>query len=101
MVAYCVELELRLERELIFPWRVVRISLRDASEGRISEACSAAAISDVEVRRVRYIEALCAELQLYTFLDRKVLEDGEVDMAEVGSKLRVALCVSNRSERLR
>jgi hypothetical protein len=94
----CVGLELRLESELIFPRSVVRIGLRDAAEGWVSEACSAAAISDIEVRRVRDVEALCAEPHLYTFLDRKVLEDGEVDMAEVGSKLRVAPGVSNRSE---
>ena len=62
MVAYCVELELRLESELIFSRSVVRIGLRDPSEGRVSEACSAAAISDIKIRRVRDVEALCAEL---------------------------------------
>ena len=69
-------LEVRLEGELIFPGGVVRIGLRNGSEGRVSEACPTAAISDVEIRCVRNIEALRTELDLYTFRDGKVLEDG-------------------------
>jgi hypothetical protein len=94
-------LELRLQSKLKLAWSIVRIGLRDASEGRVSEACSAAAISNVEVRSVRNVEALCTELHLYTFRNRKVLEDGEVDMTEVGSELGVTLGVSDRPECLR
>jgi hypothetical protein len=72
---------------LLLPWNVIPIGLRDGSEGGVSDTCSAAAICDVEVRRVRDIEALGAEQQLYTFLDRRVLEEEKVDMAEVWPKL--------------
>jgi hypothetical protein len=72
---------------LVLPWNAIPIGLRDGSEGGVPEACSAAAICDVEIRRVRDIEALGAEQQLYTFLDRRVLEEEKVDMAEVWPKL--------------
>ena len=46
------KLEVHFQGELILPWGVVRIGLRDTSESRIPEACSAATVSDVEVWRV-------------------------------------------------
>ena len=58
------ELEVRFKCELIFPRGVVRIGLRYTTECRVSKACPAAAVSDVEVRSVRDIEALRAELYL-------------------------------------
>ena len=95
-------LELRFESELILPWGVVWIGLRDASEGSIAKLLVAGVVvCDEEVRRVGDVERLCTELQVHSFRDREVFEDGQVDMAEVGSKQRVALRVPDGSERLR
>ena len=69
-------LEVRLERELKLARRVIRIGLRHSSEGGVSKACRAAAVSDVEVWRVGDIKSLRPELHLYTFGNGKVLEDG-------------------------
>jgi hypothetical protein len=71
---------------LVLPWGIVRIGLRNASEGRVAEASAAAAVSDVEVWCVGDIEAFYAELHVDTFRDRKVLEEGEIDVTEVRSE---------------
>ena len=80
----CTWLEMDFECELKLTWGVIRISLRNASECRITKACTAAAVSDVEVWRIGEIEALCAKLHLQSLRNRKVLEDGEIDVAELG-----------------
>ena len=97
----CPRSELPLERELVLPWGIVRIGLRNASEGRVAEACAAAAVSDVEVGCVGDIEAFYAELHVDTFRDRKVLEEGEIDVTKVRSEQRIALSSPDRSEGLR
>jgi hypothetical protein len=81
-----LRLEVRLERELILARGVIRIRLRHRSESGVSEACRAAAVSDVEVWRVGDIKSLRPELHFHTFGNRKVLEDGQVDVTEVGSE---------------
>jgi hypothetical protein len=45
-------LKVGFEGELILPRGVVWIGLRNGSESRVSEACAAIAISDIEVWRV-------------------------------------------------
>jgi len=79
-------LEVRLERELILARRVIRIGLRHRSESGVSEACCTAAVSDVEVWRVGDIKGLRPELDFHTFGNRKVLEDGKIDVPEIGSE---------------
>ena len=49
----CVELELRLENELIQTWRVVRVGGRDGSECAVAQRLiSAVVVGDVEAGRV-------------------------------------------------
>src|SRR5579863_1770114 len=90
-----------LECELKLTRRVIRIGLRNASERGVAKACPAASVSDIKVWRVGEIEALRSELHLQAFRDWKVLENGEIDVTELGSKQRIALSVPYGSERLR
>src|SRR5579863_9077938 len=89
------------ESELILSRRVIRIRLGNASERRISEACPAAAIADVEVGCIGDIEALRTELHLHALGDGKVLEDRQIDMSKVGPEQRVPTSSSNGSQWLR
>lgn len=99
-VADLRRLEVGLESELILPWCVVWIGLRNSTECRVSEACAATAISDVEIRRVGDIKALGPELHLQTLRDGEVLEDRQINMAEVGPEQRVSMGGSNGSKGL-
>ena len=86
------------ESELKLSRGVIRIRLGDTSERRISEACPTAAIADVEVGRIRYIEALRAELHFHALGDRKVLEDGQIHMSEIGPEKGIPMRGANRSQ---
>lgn len=66
---------------MVLPWGIVRIGLR--SGGRVAEATAAAAVSDLEVGGVGDIEVFYAELHVDTFPDRKVIEEGKIDVTEV------------------
>ena len=92
---------MHLESELILSRSVIRIRLGNASESRISEACPAAAIADVEVGRIGDIEAFRPELHLHVLGDGKVLEDREIDMSKVGPEQRISTSSSNVSQWLR
>ena len=92
-------LEVIFQVELILPRCVVRIGLRNATKCRVPEAGPTAAVSDEEIRCVGDVETFCAELhRLCASRNRKVLEDREVDVAEVGTEKRIPPVGSNGSE---
>src|SRR5246127_5319067 len=94
-------LEMYFESELILSRRVIRIRLGNTSERRIAETCPTAAVADVEVGRIGDIETLGTELHLHPLGDRKVLENGQIDMSKVGPEQRIPMGGANRSQWLR
>ena len=83
-------------------WIVVGVGRRDGSEGRVAKLLvRAVVVRYVEVRRVGDVEALDPELHGHTFGDREVLEERQVEVAEVRTEHRIALSVSDRSQGLR
>jgi len=71
----CLGLELHFQGELMLPWNVVRVGLRNLSEARVTKRISRLAILQIEVGRVGDVECLHTELHVHPFRDRKVLEE--------------------------
>ena len=74
--------------------------MRHLTEARVTELRGRGAIPDVEVRRIRDVEALRTELYLEGLLDGKVFEQRYVHVPGVWAKEGVALRVTDRPKRL-
>ena len=94
-------LKLRFECELVETRGVVRIEVANLSEVSTAKFCTAVPQREDEAGRVADVVGLGTELQVHTLGQRKVLEERQIHVTEVGAEERIARRIANFPGRLR
>src|SRR5271156_688051 len=94
-------LKLRFECELVETRGVVRIEVADLSEVSTAKFCTAVPQREDEAWRVANVVGLGTELQVHALGQRKVLEERQIHVTEVGAEERIARRIADFPRRLR